>query len=122
MVVKGGLATHKERSIRAYIEAHLDGLIRMEPLYEIAGLSKSHFHRAFMATFGMKPTDYINRSRVGMACHRLEETDEPLSQIALGCGYADHPHFCKRFFKVTGVTPKAWRMEYAQMRVLSAQV
>jgi AraC family transcriptional regulator len=115
MVVKGGFARYKERLIREYIDAHLDGLIRMDALYEIAGLSKSHFHRAFTATFGMNPGTYINRRRVGMACHRLEETDEPLVQIALGCGYADHPHFCKRFLKVTGLTPKKWRMEYGHM-------
>src|SRR5277367_4602702 len=96
---KGGLAKWKERTLRIYIDEHLFSLIRMEPLYEIAGLSKGHFHKVFMATFGANPTNYINRRRVEMACHRLEETDEPLVQIALDCGYADHPHFGRRFLK-----------------------
>jgi AraC family transcriptional regulator len=112
MVAKGGLAKWKKRSIRDYIDVHLESLIRMESLYTIAGLSKGHFHKAFLATFGTCPGDYINRRRVKMACRFLEETDEPIAQIAVRCGYADQPHFGKRFLKGTGYTPKQWRMEY----------
>jgi AraC family transcriptional regulator len=115
MVVKGGLARYKERLIREYMNVHCEEHIRMDELYRIADLSKSHFHKAFMATFGVTPTEYINRRRVGLACQRLEETDEPLTQIALDCGYADHPHFGRRFLKVTGLTPRQWRMEYGHL-------
>lgn len=112
---RGGLAAYKRHLIVEYIEANLDSLIRMEPLYEIANLSKSHFHKAFLATFECTPTSYINRKRVEATCHLLEESDRPLSQIALKCGYADFPHFCRRFRKVTGMTPRTWRMEYGHL-------
>ncbi len=112
MYKRGGLATCKENSVKAYIDAHLDERISMEPLYKLVGLSRGHFHKAFLATFGMNPGDYINRKRVEWACRWLEESNEPQAQIAHGCGYADQPHFIKRFRKVTGTTPKQWRMEY----------
>jgi AraC family transcriptional regulator len=112
MVVKGGLATYKTYEIKAYVDAHLDSVIRMDALYDIAGLSKGHFHKAFLATFGMNPLTYINGRRVDMACHELEDTEKPLAQIAQDFGYADQPHFTKRFRKVTGMTPRTWRMEY----------
>ncbi len=115
MMAKGGLAVWKERSIRTYIDTHLENVIRMESLYTIAGLSKGHFHKAFVATFGMNPGDYINSRRVAVACRWLEDTDEPLAQIAMRCGYSDQPHFGKRFLKGTGYTPKRWRMEYGHL-------
>jgi hypothetical protein len=39
----------------------------------------------------------------------LDQTDIPLSDIALGCGFADQAHLRKQFRVVTGETPAAWR-------------
>jgi AraC-like DNA-binding protein len=39
----------------------------------------------------------------------LDQTDMPLSDIALGCGFADQAHLCEQFRVITDETPAAWR-------------
>ena len=36
---------------------------------------------------------------------RLRQTDDPLSQIALDCGYADQTAFSRQFRRTVGVSP-----------------
>jgi AraC-like DNA-binding protein len=33
----------------------------------------------------------------------------PMSEIALQCGFADQAHLCRRFRRVIGESPAAWR-------------
>jgi transcriptional regulator GlxA family with amidase domain len=44
-----------------------------------------------------------------LATQHMLQTDAPLSDIALRCGFVDQAHLCKHFRKVTGETPAAWR-------------
>jgi AraC-like DNA-binding protein len=46
---------------------------------------------------------------VELAAQYMLTTDAPLSDIALGCGFADQAHLCKRFRQAAGQTPAAWR-------------
>lgn len=36
-------------------------------------------------------------------------TEEPLSQVALDCGFADQSHFSRLFRRQEGSSPSAWR-------------
>jgi AraC-like DNA-binding protein len=47
--------------------------------------------------------------RVELAAQYMLQTEVPLSDIALQFGFADQPHLCKHFRKITGQTPAAWR-------------
>ena len=94
--------------ISKYIEAHLDQSCRTSDLARVAGLSKSHFSRAFRARFGLRVQLYVTRRRVAMA-QALMRTNAPLSQIALSCGMSDQSHFCKQFRRVVGQSPSVWR-------------
>ena len=42
-------------------------------------------------------------------------SDKSLTEIALACGYNDHPHFCKVFKKINGFVPS----EYKRLRSTS---
>ncbi len=39
----------------------------------------------------------------------LRETDEPVSQIALACGFASHSHLSTWFRRLVGATPSTYR-------------
>jgi AraC-like DNA-binding protein len=38
-------------------------------------------------------------------------TDQQLSEIAAGCGFADQPHLCRVFRDRLGQSPAVWRRE-----------
>ncbi|WP_370649792.1 helix-turn-helix domain-containing protein [Neorhizobium galegae] len=72
-------------------------------------LSVSHFSRAFKISFGDTPYNYILWRRIELAQRMIAQTDEPLSQVALACGFADQAHLCNVFRKFLGCTPMEWR-------------
>ena len=57
----------------------------------------------------MTPYQYVLRTRLHRAAVRLRTTSEPVSAIALDAGFADLSTFNRRFRKVMGVNPSAYR-------------
>jgi AraC-like DNA-binding protein len=72
-------------------------------------LSVCHFSRLFRATFGMPLHRYRVTERIKKAKSRLAETRDPISDIALECGFADQSSFTRRFTAIAGVSPAIWR-------------
>ncbi len=72
-------------------------------------LSTCHFARKFKLTYGMPLHRYVVKLRIERARHLLRETQDPICQIALRCGFADQSSFTRRFTSVTGVSPARWR-------------
>ncbi len=52
---------------------------------------------------------YVIRARIGLACSRLQHSHDPISDIALTCGYADQASFTRQFRKSVGLAPSAYR-------------
>lgn len=104
-----GLSPWQARKVQEFIEASLNSKIQLRDCASKAGLSASHFSRAFKATFGTTVLDHIRRRRVEQAQHMMLTSKQPLSQIALSCGFADQSHYCRVFHAVVGLSPNAWR-------------
>jgi AraC-like DNA-binding protein len=103
------LAPWQARRVHGYIEEHLGSAIRIETLAELTRLSVSYFFRAFRGSFGMAPHAFVMRCRTDRAMRLLREGDDPISQIALCCGFADQAHFSRVFAREAGLPPGAWR-------------
>lgn len=110
-VRSGGLAGWKVRRLKAYIQDRLGGPISVADLSEVAGLSPTHFSRAFRRSFGEAPHVFVVGRRLDRARHFMLTSDMPLSEIALACGFSDQAHFSKLFRRHSGRTPAAWRRE-----------
>lgn len=108
---RGGLAPWQIERVKAHIEAHLDGAIRIEDLTVITRLSPSYFSLAFRRSFGETPHAYLVRRRIVRAQELMLMTDEPLSQIAIACGLCDQAHLSKLFRRATNMSPNLWRRE-----------
>ncbi len=106
--VSGGLAPHVRRRSLEYIEAHLDGTIRLQDLAAIAQLSAFHFQRMFRASYGVSPHGWVAHRRVERAKSMLCG-NEPIAQIASACGFSSQSHMTRAFKLGTGVTPSAYR-------------
>jgi AraC-like DNA-binding protein len=97
------------RLVERYIEEHLDEQILVANLSELVHLSEAHFSRAFRLAYGVPPHAYIVRRRLELAAQLMLAGREPLSEIALRCGFHDQAHLSKQFRQLTGETPAAWR-------------
>jgi AraC family transcriptional regulator len=111
-----GLAPWQARHVRAHIEAHLDRPIRVAELAALCHLSVSYFSVAFRRSFGVSLCKLLASMRVERARTLMLSTGQPLSQIALACGFCDQAHLSRQFRQVTGSTPQGWRREHGGAR------
>lgn len=109
IVHRGGLAPWQRRKIVDHVQENLSSSLRVEELARLVRLSKSHFSRAFKATFQQSPYHYIMACRMAYAKELMATSNTSLSQIALECGLTDQAHLCKAFRKSFGTTPNKWR-------------
>lgn len=107
---RGGLAPWQVNKLVKHIEAHAEHELLGYDLARIVGLSPCHFIRAFKASFGETPHAYVMRHRLLKAQKMMLESDQNLVSIAFDCGFADQAHFCRRFRRVTGTSPRKWRL------------
>jgi AraC family transcriptional regulator len=75
----------------------------------LVGVSAGHLHRAFRATAGVTPLDYINEKRIRRAAAMLVQEQVPITELALRVGFSSPGHFARTFRRVTGVSPSAYR-------------
>jgi AraC family transcriptional regulator len=99
------LAPWTRASVLRHIEEHLDTALRVPVLAEVAGLSPSHFCRAFKATFGAPVHLFITRMRLQHAMELMQSTSMALSEIALASGFCDQSHMCNCFRRIHGESP-----------------
>ena len=60
----------------------------------------------------LSPMEYVLSLRLQEAQRRLMTTDRGIGDIAVSTGFYDQSHFTKRFRKVTGMTPLAYRKRF----------
>jgi AraC family transcriptional regulator len=106
---KGRLAPWQERRSKEMLLAHIDGRIGLDELAQACGLSRSHFARAFKATIGVTPMQWLLNQRVERAKNLLLNSALPIDEIAHTCGFSDQSHFSRAFLRAIGDTPGAWR-------------
>jgi AraC family transcriptional regulator len=63
----------------------------------------------FRQVVGTTPHQYLLRTRLHRAAVRLRRTNESISAIAFDAGFNDLSTFNRRFRRVIGVSPGAWR-------------
>lgn len=107
-----GLPARMLRSIEEYIDRNLEKDLSIEELASHLGISPSYFARSFRSSVGLAPHAYVMRRRLLRAQELLASTELPLIDIALATGFADQSHFSRRFHQMTGVPPRAFRLQH----------
>ncbi|MEU1306480.1 AraC family transcriptional regulator [Streptomyces shenzhenensis] len=108
-VREGGLSPRRLAEALDFIHANLASRIGLEELAAVAGVSASHFTRAFRASVGESPHRYVMQQRLDRARRALLSTDKPITEIALECGFADRSHLTRMMRRHLGATPRLLR-------------
>ncbi|MBB4017455.1 AraC-like DNA-binding protein [Chelatococcus caeni] len=101
-----------DKQLGAAIAAiHADPACRwtLQTLAERAGMSRSSFALKFKVTVGETVMDYVSRWRMMLAGDRFENTNDPVSAVALSLGYESESAFSTAFKRVMGCTPRRYR-------------
>lgn len=109
-IYSGGLPPRQLSQVLDYIDAYLDRNIKLADLAQLLDMSPFHFSRLFKQSIGMTPHQYLSQQRVERAKQLLKKTDRLIIDIALECGFSSHSHLSKQFRQITGMTPKAYRL------------
>ena len=73
------------------------------------GVSKRQLERLFRRWLNTTPTRYYMELRLNLARTLLGQTGQPVTDIALACGFASPGHFSERFRASFGLSPRAYR-------------
>lgn len=100
------LSTAQRHLIRDLVEGELGGVLTIERMSALIGMSPFQFSRRFKASFGMPPHRYVMQRRLETAASRLRaEPARPIADIALEVGFSNQAHFTAAFRRHTGMTP-----------------
>lgn len=108
---RGGLAPWQVKRACERLDSDLGGKLSLQQIATEFDLSVSHFSRAFRASTGLPPHQWLLQQRVKAAKQLMTVRDLPLSEIAMSAGFANQSHFTRVFSSVVGVSPGVWRRE-----------
>ena len=97
-----------ERAIR-YLEARVDGSIRVSELASMVGVSASHLTGLFRESTGGGPAAFHTSLKMARARVLLDTTSISIAEVAAAVGYADPLYFSRHFRRIHGVNPRAYR-------------
>lgn len=108
-IIDQNIDTDRISVITEYIYKNLRNKISLSELASIVSLHPGSLSRMFKQSTGYSVVEYINRIRIGLACKLLDETNEPIINIAYDCGYQNLSHFNRFFKKSKSATPSEYR-------------
>jgi PAS domain S-box-containing protein len=94
-----------------YIRARIGEPLLISKIARHAGFSERQLQRNFHKVFNQTIQQYIIQTRIHAAIAYLCHSGLTLGEIALKSGFNDQSAFTNRFKRVTGQTPRAYRLK-----------
>lgn len=91
------------------MEANLEEPLSADELARQVGLSRRQLERLFRNALGRPPARFYLERRLERARHLLYQTELPVIEVALACGFVSASHFSKCYRQMYGKTPRAER-------------
>lgn len=93
------------------MQTYLFQALSLEELASLSNRSLAAFKRDFQRQYHAAPRQWINQQRLEHARMLLQTTDQPVTDIALACGFESASHFIRLFRRAFGTTPQTFRAE-----------
>lgn len=107
--VRLGTSQPKLVEVVTLMEANLHEPLTLDELASHARLSRRQLERLFQRHLGCVPTRYYMDLRLARARQLLLQTEMPITDIALACGFVSPPHFTKCYHERQGRSPSQER-------------
>ncbi|WNC13668.1 response regulator [Brevibacillus brevis] len=105
----GGEERQIIRKVKAYIQDHTDGDLRLQTVAEVVHLHPIYLSQLFKTETGENISDYVTRMRMNRAKQLLRQTSLKVYDISRLVGYQSPKHFMIVFKKEVGMTPGSYR-------------
>lgn len=92
-----------------YIHDHLDDVLSLEVLANVACLSPYHWHRIYQSITSETLSKTVRRLRLQRAAKQLVEQDISIDRIAKRAGYTNTDSFTRKFSADYAMSPTAYR-------------
>lgn len=96
--------------LRREIVLHPERSWNVPDMAEKLNISTAHLQFLYRSTFNISCIDDVIQNRIRLAQEKLMYASDPISEVAEQCGYKNTEHFCRQFKKVTGITPRKYRV------------
>lgn len=98
-------------NIKAYIDANYHEDIDIAAISNQFYIGQTYFSELFKKEFGINFKKYLTQMRIEKAKRYIIETDYKISDIASKVGYEDPGYFSQVFRKLTGLTPRQFKVD-----------
>lgn len=98
--------------LQRWILDNLAGDLSVEKLAEQVAMSPRNFTRVFTRETGASPARYVAEARLAAARHRLEQTRDTLSRVAVDTGFGSSINLRRLFEKQLKLTPGEYRERF----------
>lgn len=106
-----GPRPYRWRRLLDHIEDHLAEDLSLEAMAASAGMPPTQLWRAFRAQLGISPHQYILTRRLEQARRLLEDSEDPIAEIAVQTGFSSQSHLASAFKKQFRSTPAQHRLQ-----------
>lgn len=106
-MIKGRNTVEKE--IISYVQQNFKEKISLKEFGEQFHLSEKYISRYFKEHFHITLSQYITHLRLEYAKQLLQDTDTPVTEIAMQSGYQNVSYFIRSFKKAYGVSPLKYK-------------
>ena len=98
-----------EKEMVSYIQQNFTGKISLREFGEQFHLSEKYISRYFKEHFHITLSQYVTYLRLEHAKQLLQDTDIPVTDVAMQSGYQNVSYFIRSFKKTYGVSPLKYR-------------
>ena len=95
--------------VSSYVAAHCNEPLTAELAAARCGYSTNHFERLFRSYTGLTFHDFLLRQRINLCKRLLAASGDPVTDIAMRCGFGSIATFNRVFHTLEGITPSEFR-------------
>ncbi|OWR28336.1 AraC family transcriptional regulator [Saccharibacillus sp. O23] len=96
-----------------YIHQRYESKLTVDEIAAAGSVCRSRCCQLFKQHLHLTPNNYLIQYRIQKSCEMLKETNRPVSEIALACGFQSASYFAHVFHKHLGETPQDFRRKSA---------